>query len=241
MFGKLGMGVGNVHGVKINNEKKGNQMKKVLALLLIGLAATSFGVVNVNWNSSYGYFFGATDPGVGILGDATGNSTVAQLVYCGANGLRDKVGINGVALLNDGVTAGDDVVWASFILSEDGIANDGDTFDSYAHFNSAIQNYQQAFTGGNVYARIFQDNNIGGGDWFFYTPVLALVDVTGNNLPQEIEMNIDGWKSINSSLMNPTTGSGLEGTSQVVPEPATFLLLALGGCASWILRRMRLA
>lgn len=219
-------------------------MKKILAVLLVGLAATSFGVVNIDWSSSYGYYFdlGAGNPGLGILGDAgDGKSTVAQLVYCGANGLRDKVNIGGGALLNDEVTAGDDVVWASWTLSEDGIAGDDTSFSSYAHFAGNLQNYQQAFTSGNVYARIFQDNVIDGKDWYFYTETLALSDITGTMFAQSIEMAGVDFIAINGALMNPTIGSGAVGTSQVIPEPATFLLMGIGGFGAWILRRRQQA
>lgn len=197
-------------------------MKKLLVMLLMGLVATSFGVVNVNWNSTYGYFYGAADPGVGILGpEGSGKSTVAQLVYCGVNGIADGVGVGGV-------TTGDDVVWGSFTITE--IGDEANTFSTYAHFASNIQNYQQAFVSGNVYARIFQDNAIGAGDWYFSSPILALSDITGNNLPQEIELAGSAMQSINVGA----------GTAQVVPEPATFLLFGIGGMGAWLLRRNKI-
>lgn len=218
-------------------------MKKILAVLLVGLAATSFGVVNIDWGSTYGFYFGVTDPGVGILApNGSTNATIAELVYCGANGLRDKVNIGGGALLDDEVTAGDDVVWGTYAITLSGDAQaDSDGLLTYAHFNGNLQNYQQAFVTGNFYARIFQSSDIKGGDWYFYTKTTALADVTGSMFAQAIELAPDAMVQIDAALMNPTTGSGFAGTSQVIPEPATFLLMGIGGMGAWLLRRRQQA
>lgn len=100
----------------------------------------------------------------------------------------------------------------------------------YAHFASNIQNYQQTFVSGKVYARIFQDNTIGAGDWYFSSPLLTLADITGNNLPQEIELAGSAMQSINVGA----------GTAQVVPEPATALLFGIGAMGAWMVRRNKI-
>jgi len=194
-------------------------MKKILVMTLLAvLSASSYGVVNVNWFGSYGFFFGATDPGVGILGDGTGNSTTVQLIYS----LDDNV--NDVNL--DGSSAGDDVVWDAMIITEDGIANDGSTFDSYAF--TTIQNQQRAFVGGFVYARIFQDNVLNLGDTFHSSDIIALVDITGATPAQRLDIN-------QNTIIGNSIDTGLN-IGHVVPEPATAMLLALGAGLAWLVR-----
>ena len=123
-------------------------MKKILAMLLLGFATTSYGVVNINWAASAGFYFNA-DPSVGILGDGTGHSTVARLMY------SPDAGMDG--FLPGMVSAGNDVVWDSITITEDGVPGNWDEFACFA------ENYTGPFTAGYVYAVIFQDNNYGGG------------------------------------------------------------------------------
>lgn len=202
-------------------------MKKILIALVAGFIATSYGDVNVDWLATGGFYFTAT-PGVGILGDATGNSTFAQLIYS-VDGIANDATIGGG-------TSGDDVVWDTKIITEDGLSNDGTQFDSYAWF-LLPNNYQQTFAAGNVYARIFQDGNVQVGDWYFYTPMTALQDIAGSvpgpaGTPQAIEMNTD---TLNGNPIDSGTT-----VAQVVPEPATFLLFGIGGIGAWLVRRNKL-
>lgn len=198
-------------------------MKKLLLVILVGLMAGSYGAVNVNWAADSGFYFSAT-PSVGILGDGTGKSTIAQLMYSPDN-TKDGILTTLAGNVND-------IVWDTYTLTENGTTGD---FDDYAFFGASfgtLQNYTQAFTNGYIYALIFQDNNVQVGDWYFYTPMIALQDIVAPGLPQSIQMNTD--------LTNGNAIDSGATTAQVVPEPATFLLFGMGGMGAWLIRRNRL-
>ncbi|MDK2858399.1 MAG: hypothetical protein PWQ89_1518 [Verrucomicrobiota bacterium] len=196
-------------------------MRVSIILYLISLTLNSFGEVMVNWSASGGFYFNE-DSSVGILGDSTGNSTIAQLIYSVDENVDD-------ALIN-GSTSGDDIVWDTIILTEDGIANDTVTYDSYAVFSSDYQ--QEDFSAGYIYARIFQDNDINTGDWYYYTMPIALTDITSPTPPQSLEMNTDTEYG-DPIDFGPTV-------AQVVPEPATLLLVGTGGISVWLVHRRKL-
>jgi len=193
-------------------------LKTKVLILLMGLATATYGDVKISWLGAAGFFFNAT-PEVGILGDATGNFTFAQLIY--------SVDANIDAADIGGATTGDDVVWDTANILEDGIANDAVMFDSYAWFTDY---YEQTFVSGYVYARIFQDGAVGVGDWYFYTPMLSLQDVTEITPPQVLKMNTD----VNGNAIDsgPTV-------AQVVPEPAAIGLIGLGGIITLTISRIR--
>ncbi|MEI8206099.1 MAG: PEP-CTERM sorting domain-containing protein [Kiritimatiellales bacterium] len=194
-------------------------MKKKTLMLLMGLVVvSSYGNVSISWDAAAGFFFNGT-PGVGILGDATGHSTVAQLIYS-VDLYADAAGVGGAV-------TGDDLVWAAITITEDGIANDAAKFDSYAMF---LGDYEQGFVSGYVYARIFQDSDIGVGDWYFYTPMLTLLDRI-DSPAQSLEMNTD-MDNGNPIDSGPTV-------AQVVPEPAAIGLIGLGGIITLTASRIR--
>jgi hypothetical protein len=196
-------------------------MKKVSLLVAVFAAAMmAQAAINVNWAASSGFYFNA-NPSVGILGDATGNSTVAYLMYSA------DTAVGAVSI--GGSIAGDSML-DSITITEDGIANDGTMFDSYAWF---ADNHTATFTAGYVYAIIFQDNVIGANDWYYYTTPVALQDITGATPPQALQMNTD---LINGNAIDVGATVG-----QVIPEPATFGLLGLGAVSAWFLRRSKKA
>ena len=179
-------------------------------MLLLGFAATSYGVVNIIWSASAGFYFNA-DPSVGILGNGTGHSTRAQLMYSPDN-IKDDIGPSGAGLDND-------VIWASVTITEDGVPGNSDDYASFA------ENYTGTFTAGWVYMLIFQDDVYGSGDWYYYTPMVPLHDIT-SGFPQIIEMNTDrvngdaidfgpnacqtlGGPSVKELTVNGGTGGGL--------------------------------
>lgn len=190
-------------------------------VLLIGLAVSSYGEVQISWDAAAGFFF-STNSGVGILGNGTGKSTVAQLIY--------SVDLYADAAVVGGATTGDDVVWDTVTILEDGIKNDSEQFDSYACF---LAYSYHAFSAGYVYARIFQDSDIGVGDWYFYTPMLALQDLTvPPDISQTLEMNTD---KVNGNAID----SGPTVAQVVVPEPAAIGLIGLGGIITLAAGRIR--
>ena len=154
-------------------------MKERIAALLLGLAATSYGGVYIDWGVAGAGFYFARNPDVGILGSGTGNSTIAQLMYSPDN-VKDDIDPSGTGVVND-------VVLASMTITEDGVWESWD-YDSYA---PCWGEYTGPYTGGYVYAVIFQDDNIQVGDWYFSSPIVAVQNITGAMLPQEIELNAD--------------------------------------------------
>ncbi len=204
-------------------------MKKiVIAMMMIGLVATSYGAVDISWLASGGFYF-AADPNTGILGlDNSGNSTIAQLMYS-PDAIQDAGSVGGIGLNGLSFAGGNDVMWSSLTITAD-----GSSFAGYAVFPTA-QSYQQAGTApaGFVYAMIFQDNVLNAGDWYFYTPMVSVQDITGLMTAQSLQLNndVDFGDAINSGAT----------TAQVIPEPATMLLFGIGGMGAWLLRRRQQA
>lgn len=219
-----------------------DEMKKALLVALIGLAATSHAEIDVLWNSAFGCYFSPIGTpgaaGLGILGpDGSGNSTVAQLVSTGANGTRDWAGLGLTNFWMDSAATvtGDDVVLQSIIISENGLVDGDINLDTYGYFRT--QHYSAEFAAGSVYARIFQDAAPEQGDWYRFSEVITLEDITGIGFPQDIDLSNNNWVSINTDAVDPPLGS--IGNAQVVPEPATALSLLLGGLIITGYRRLR--
>lgn len=199
-------------------------MKKMVAVLVMGLVAMSYGNTQVNWAAGAGFYF-TVDPFTGLLGaPGSGNSTKVQLMYSSDNS-KDDINLSLAGNVND-------VVWDTQTITENGSGNEWANF-SFSYVNAG-------FTAGYVYALIFQDNNVQVGDWYYYTPMLALVNLGGLDFPQDLAVNTD---PINGNAIDSITGGGTSTAglvAQVVPEPATFGLMALGGIGAWLLRRNKL-
>lgn len=192
-------------------------MKVLLSIATLAIYLTCSAEIRVNWRASGGFYY-TVNPNIGILGEVTGNSTIAQLIYSLDSNVDDVL---------VGGSRANDIVIDSLILTEDGLNN----FDGYAYF-STINYTDPIFTAGYVYAVIFQDNNIGLDDWYYYTTPIALSNLSGADQPQSIEMNTD--------LINGNAIDFGSNVAQVVPEPATFLLFGMGAFGAWLVRRNKL-
>ncbi|MEI7850893.1 MAG: Ig-like domain-containing protein [Kiritimatiellales bacterium] len=134
------------------------------------------GVVNVNWGASGGFYF-RTNAFAGILGPTgSGKSTIARLMYS-PNAVKDQILPGGAGAVND-------VAWDTITITEN-----GDGVTEWAAFSP--RSVVRAWTNGYVYTLIFQDGNVEAGDWYYYTPLLSLAQITTNAAPQNIEMNTD--------------------------------------------------
>jgi hypothetical protein len=203
-------------------------MKKVLVLIAaFAVTMAAQAAIDIDWKASAGFYF-SSDSGEGILGDASGNSTVAYLVFDsdttvgaidpGTYGVGDSIGDGGTIL-------------SALTITSD--TNPGG-FDDYAFFSAV--NFTDTHSAGNVYAIIFQDDSIGAGDWYWYSDAVAATDVTGAVPTQIIELNAD---TVLGDPIDGTPGAGF-GNGQVVPEPASALLAIIGGGVAWVVRRQKL-
>jgi len=150
-----------------------------------------------------------------------------------ADGVQDAGSmVAGQGITTNGIGTGDDIYWARVTATENGIPGDFDDFAANGGYES------RALVSGYFYAMVFQDNNIQGKDWYYYTPMVAITDVDLSALgtPQGLEMNTD---LTGGNAIDAATKGGLVG--QVIPEPATMLLFGIGGFGAWLLRRRQQA
>jgi len=191
----------------------------------VGMLVSACADVNVDWVANAGFIWTAGD--VSLLGDASGNSCLVQLIWSSDS----TIGVADANTAN--YVTGNDVFLASFVFTENGVPGD---FDDYAYWSSP-QNYNDSGSnpdGGYIYGRIFQDNSIGVGDWYYDGVIVAATDwdPTKEPLdpPQAYEFNRD---LVNGDYIDGTYGG------EVVPEPTTWALFALGAVVVGLRRRRK--
>jgi len=206
-------------------------------LMCVGVAQAD---IYCNWFASWG-FYAAGGGATGLLGpDGSGNVTLAQLI-ASVDGVADDA-------TPGGGVSGDDILLASFVVIEDGVDNTPDTYDYWASFDAPDYWDAGAHADGlNIYGRIFEEyditqpnSGIDQGDFYFVGSVVAANNLSGTPPPTPQDYNIndagdridEGWTA--SGEMN----DGLLG-EQVVPEPATIGLFALGAALIGLRRRRR--
>lgn len=196
----------------------------IIVLLMVSLSAMAG--VSINWTVGYGmYPYGAPDvtsvtPGTGV---AAVNAVLWQLVWCGANGVIDIVDPSNSG---SGYVSVDDQVLTFRVTPAGG---DGVVFDEWLYASiggSPTPYWNSTFTAGNYYARVFQDDTPGVGDWYYDSATITATDLAQVAPPQALEINT-------------SPGSGGNALNiQAVPEPMTIALFGLG-FLSVIIRKFR--
>ena len=204
----------------VHKKGKGMDMKKiVMSMIVSSLVVAAYGNIQVAWDAAGGFYWDANGTSTYTPGNTfltAGGTTTAQLMFS-PDATRDSIGLNGLGSVND-------TLLASFSVSAP---------DGYAYFDAGLAT--ATYTAGYAYALIFQKSAHTAGDWYYYTPMITLADITGSALPQTIEMNTD---LANGNAVGKN-GLGVD-SAQVVPEPATFLLFGIGGMGAWLIRRNKM-
>jgi hypothetical protein len=206
----------------------------VMALAALVVCATAAQAdVYAYWHASGG-FYKADGTTPLLTGQTSGLSTLAQLIWS-LNNIADSAAPGGAV-------TGDDVLLANFTVTEDGINNPA-TLDDYAVFDAPIfHDFGARPDGGYIYARIFQDPTVDAGDWYYVSDVVAASDLNPSDVPppspQNLELN--GDPVFGNDINENWTGSndGHDG-EQVVPEPGTIGLFALGAALIGLRRRRK--
>jgi hypothetical protein len=202
----------------MNNKIKGS----VLSVLFC--AATTYANVHVNWTVGYGiYPNGAPDveavaPGTGI---AAGNAVLWQLIWAPSNliGIPDPINAAG------GFASGDNVVIDTRTIPSGG----GLGFDEWLYDLGGATPFFAVVagsTGSSVFQRVYQFDTAVPNSWYADSDLLTLVATPSDNPPQE---SIFGSVEFGVAL-----------NQQVIPEPSTLALIALG-MMSFIARRVRMS
>ena len=191
---------------------------------IVGIIGSASADVNVDWYSSWGYTW--TAGGASLLGDASGASCLTQLIWSpdATIGVADA----GTA----GYVTGNDVLLDSYILTEDSTPGN---FDDYAYWSA--HNYNDSGTnpdGGYIYGRIFQDNSVEKDDWYYDGVIVAATDWDPLKEPLDPAQGYEFSRSM-------TGHENIDGTfgGQVVPEPTTWALFALGAVVVGLRRRKK--
>ena len=194
--------------------KKAYVLTLVASLLLVNVASAQ---IYVNWAAGSGFYWSATDDP--LMG--AGGSVLAQLIWTpdetyGAADFSDPSG---------NLIGGNDVFLIDFVVNE-ADRHDGE----WGWFDNAPEpNDPAGPSGGYIYARIFESLNPQVGDWYYVGDFNANQDRDSSSIPpdnpQFYAMNRDtAGEGLGDPIDDPLSGFNF----QVVPEPGTIGLLALG-------------
>ena len=216
--------------------------KSTLALLVLLCLAFTFSAqadYQVNWGATDGGFYFDAFPlnGDGILGRGTGNSTIAQLIWS-PDAIADDVN----SWLSSDFTDPSEVLLDEAIITENGVIEDPANEDAYAQFGPQVYTVDGSYSTGYLYARIFQqaygdpldrENMIvHNGDWYFIGEIIP-VSAAMSGSPYDYELNS---KQFGDAIDAEPFYEEYE-VRQIVPEPGSFALFALGAVLVHLVRR----
>lgn len=214
-----------------------NKMLPAILASIVGVGGVAQGEISISWTTPNGMVpnasvtGGTVDEGIGILDPSINplGQVYAQLIFSTDN-VADRASVGA------GLT-GDDTLLANAIVGRTGEAgndiDDGGTAGTfYGSFLAGAPTVLEPFNPGFIFARVFEtvQGNVGPGTWYYDGPVVAAVDVGRLDPPQLYGANADGLPG----------GFGDELNLQVIPEPGTFGLLALGMLSLAFRRRSKL-
>ena len=188
-------------------------MKKMaLVALVVTLGASlAMAEVGVSWRSNHGFF--GHDGSTALLNG--GGSALAQLIFCGANGVIDLPDV-----ADPNYVGGDDQWWSSFTL----------TASPWGDFSAGT--YTQTFVAGYYYVRVFDVGSASGptqGMWYFNGYTTNTTDMTPPYTP--IDYNIDVTTGAFGETLN-------QNSYEAIPEPATWAFMGLGALVMFLRRRI---
>ena len=192
-------------------------MKKILGAIAVAVLVgvfTSSADINVVWSGTGGFL--ANNDSDPILIPFPGQSALVQLIFTPNNWVEDA-------------TPGAGLLGSEQLLSERWIATD-------QWGTTPGEQYQGAFQVGYIYARIFAGvddsggpsaGDIGFNHWYYAGPLTATIDNLTPANPDYYDMNRNASSG----------GFGDPLDLQVIPEPTSMVLAALGGLVLLIRRR----
>ncbi len=196
-------------------------MKKIVITILLGSFALSALANDLLWGSDSGFTV-SDNSGALVATSKTDplDGAFIQLISAGLNGVIDPFNYFGVGV------SGDDVVIAtSYSFGGSGLGvKDG-------KFKYIAAGFDASETDATVYVRVYNEANEN------YANGVAAT-ITGGVVTHYWESALESftWNDTGADTQWDFTGGANVQTTTVVPEPATAMLLALGGGLAWLVR-----
>ena len=183
------------------------KMIVLVAVFLFAFSAASFGMINIPWLASGGFY--QNDASTPLLNNI-GDTALIQLLSAGANGTIDSPTTSG------NFVGGDDQLLVQLVFTN----QNGGSFEPFATSGANYGTYTNAYSSFNVYGRIFLGTTPTNGTWYYDGPTAATINEPDQSNTQLYDLN-----------RNLVGGEGDAVNQQVVgavPEPATLGFLGVG-------------